>query len=94
MIGNSHSQDLFNALVQVNSAGTNIDFLRIGINLSCFNEAIPEFANVRENFYQSEQYKAATTIIVSTKYRTAHRCAVRYLVLTMIVVAALYCSLW
>lgn len=74
IVGNSHSQDLFNALAQNNPVGSSIDFLRIGLNISCFDEAIPEFTDSRDAFYRHYNYKEATSVIVSTKYRESYPC--------------------
>lgn len=74
VIGNSHSKDMFNALYLNRDSFSGFDFLMNIIQISCFNENIVDYAPVRQKFYDSNIYKAATTIVVSTRYRSKKKC--------------------
>ena len=69
LVGNSHAKDLYNALVQNDTSNHSVDFLRGSLpQIRCANEEITEYATVRNRFYSSQQYKEATSIVVSTRY--------------------------
>lgn len=74
LVGNSHAKDLFNALVQNDTSSQSVDVLLLRANLPqvlCANEEIAEYALVRDKFYASQQYKEATTLVISTRYDIA-----------------------
>ncbi|MCI5044833.1 MAG: acyltransferase [Aquisalinus sp.] len=72
ILGNSHAKDMFNVLYQNKDLFEDFDFLNYSPNanfqVACFNESVPEYEQTRRTFYDSERYKQATLIIVSTRY--------------------------
>ncbi|MBQ0798948.1 MAG: acyltransferase [Porticoccaceae bacterium] len=73
LVGNSHAKDVFNAFEQNRSLAPNFDFLNSSApQLNCFIESINDYEQVRRKFYTSSQYKDATLILVSTRYRAGH----------------------
>jgi len=76
--GNSHAKDIYNALSQNVDMFEGFDFLRIqktaNFQISCFDEGVSEYADIRNNFYNSEQFKDASTILVSTSWSSVRPC--------------------
>ena len=75
IVGNSHAKDIFNALQLNISDLDGFDFL-VGnmFQLNCLNESIDDYVGMAKIFYGSANYKDATTILVSTRYRTNDIC--------------------
>jgi hypothetical protein len=75
IIGNSHGQDMYNALSQNLAAFPDFGFhyyAQVG-QISCLDEEEidPLMVRRRDKFYNSLEYKLATTVIISTKYNSS-----------------------
>ena len=71
IIGNSHGMDMYNALSQNLAAFPDFGFHYANFGqISCLDEEDrdPFVVRRREKFYNSYEYKLATTVIISTKY--------------------------
>lgn len=81
IVGNSHAKDIFNALHQNKNSFVGYDFLRLEANanfqISCFNESVGDYKERRDDFYNSEQYKSSSILLVSTYWLLKNNCDAR-----------------
>ena len=68
IIGNSHSKDFYNALVQNGYLSSDMDILRARMQIRCANENIMDYSTFRDQFYSHKNYKDASIIVISTRY--------------------------
>jgi len=75
VVGNSHSTDFYNALVQNGYVNSKMDVLKGSLpQIACANETIESYGPIREKFYGSQRWIESSTIVISTKYEEERRC--------------------